>query len=363
MFDAIDHGHMAEALRLAARGLFTTAPNPRVGCVIAQGEAVLGRGFHERAGEAHAEVFALREAGEHARGATAYVTLEPCAHYGRTPPCADALLRAGVARIVVAIGDPFERVAGAGIARLREAGIRVDVGLMESAARELNVGFFSRIERRRPFVRVKIAATLDGRTAPEDGRRIDITCAASQLDGHRWRARASAILCGVGTIIADDPQLTVRLDTPHGAPMRVIVDSHLRLPLTARLLRDGSAPVLIACDESADVARRRALETVGVEVVELPSVEARVDLQALMRELARREVNELHVEAGATLATGLLRAGLLDECVLYQSATLLGTEAKPLYADTLSELMHWNLVDERRIGPDRRLLLRPKTED
>lgn len=363
MFDALDHAHMAEALRLAARGLYTAAPNPRVGCVIARGGSVLGRGFHERAGEPHAEVFALREAGDGARGATAYVTLEPCAHHGRTPPCADALVRAGVARVVAAIGDPFDRVAGEGFARLRAAGIVVEVGLMEAAARELNIGFFSCIERGRPWVRVKLAATLDGRTAPADASRSTITSAVAQCDGHRWRARASAILTGVGTVLADDPQLTVRLDAPHAAPLRVIADSRLRTPTTARLLHDGGPRVLIACGEGADLARRRALEAAGAEVVALPLAGARLDLHALMSLLAQRHVNELHVEAGAALAGGLLRAGLVDECVLYQAQALLGADARPLFLDTLAAIMDWTLVDERRIGPDRRLVLRPKQGD
>jgi diaminohydroxyphosphoribosylaminopyrimidine deaminase/5-amino-6-(5-phosphoribosylamino)uracil reductase len=362
-FSAIDHVHMAEALRLAARGLYTTAPNPRVGCVIARGEDVLGRGFHERAGEPHAEVFALREAGDRARGATAYVTLEPCAHHGRTPPCAEALVHAGVARVVAAVGDPFDRVAGAGFARLRAAGISVESCLMEAAARELNIGFFSRIERGRPWVRVKLAATLDGRTAPADGARLAITRAAAQRDGHRFRARASAILSGVDTVIADDPLLTVRLDVPHAAPLRVIADTQLRTPPTAHLLHDDGPRVLIACSESADGERRRTLEAAGAEVVALPLSGARIDLHALMSLLAQRHVNELHAEAGAALAGGLLRAGLVDECVLYQSPAVLGADARPLFLETPVAMMHWTLIDERRIGPDRRLVLRPKHGD
>lgn len=362
-FSAVDHAHMAEALRLAARGLYTTMPNPRVGCVIAEGERVLGRGCHERAGEPHAEVFALRDAGEHARGATAYVTLEPCAHHGRTPPCAEALVRAGVARVVAAIGDPFDRVAGQGFACLRAAGITVESGLMELAARELNIGFFSRIERGRPWVRVKLAATLDGRTASADGTRSAITSAVAQRDGHRFRARASAILSGVDTVIADDPLLTVRLDVPHAPPLRVIADTRLRTPSSARLLRDGGPPVLIVCGENPDGERRRALEAAGAEVVTLPLAGARIDLHALMSLLAQRHINELHVEAGAALAGGLLRAGLVDECVLYQAHALLGADARPLFLDTLAAMMHWTLVDERRIGPDRRLVLRPTRKD
>jgi len=363
MFSAIDHTHMAEALRLAARGLYTTAPNPRVGCVIAQGATVLGRGYHQRAGEPHAEVYALREAGKGARGATAYVTLEPCAHHGRTPPCADALVRAGVARVVAAVGDPFDRVAGEGFAQLRAAGIQVEVGLMESLARELNIGFFSRIERGRPFVRVKLASTLDGRTAPADGSRRTITSASAQRDGHRWRARASAILSGVGTVLADDPLLTVRFDVPHAAPLRVVADTRLRMPASARMLHDGGPRVVVVCADDADAGRRRALEVAGAEVVALPLDGAHIDLRALLRLLAQRQVNELHVEAGAALAGGLLRAGVLDECLLYQSHAALGAEARPLFGGALAAMLDWTLIDERRIGPDRRLLLRPKLGD
>ena len=354
---------MAEALRLAARGLYTTAPNPRVGCVVARGATVLGRGFHERAGEPHAEVFALREAGAQARGATAYVTLEPCAHHGRTPPCADALVAAGIARVVAAVADPFERVAGAGLARLRDAGIEVEVGLMAAAARELNVGFFSRIERGRPFVRVKLASTLDGRTAPADGSRLAITSAVAQRDGHHWRARASAILTGIGTVLADDPLLNVRLDRAHAPPLRVIVDTELRTPTSARLLHEGVAPVLIACGADADASRRADLVAHGAEVRVLPTHDGRIDLAALLALLAERAVNEVHVEAGAQLAGALLQLGLVDELLLYQAHALLGSAARPLFAGGLAALSHWTLIDERRIGPDRRLLLRPRNQD
>jgi diaminohydroxyphosphoribosylaminopyrimidine deaminase/5-amino-6-(5-phosphoribosylamino)uracil reductase len=231
---------MAHALRLAGRGLCTTQPNPRVGCVIAHGDEVVGTGFHQRAGEPHAEVYALREAGERARGATAYVTLEPCAHHGRTPPCADALVAAGVKRVVIAAEDPFPQVAGRGIGKLRDAGVRVDVGLMREAARELNIGFFSRIERGRPWVRVKLAMSLDGRTALANGESKWITGEAARADVQRWRARSSAILSGSGTVLADDPRLTVRL--PEGEafapPLRVILDRQLRTPAVSHVL-DG----------------------------------------------------------------------------------------------------------------------------
>ncbi|HQW81361.1 MAG TPA: bifunctional diaminohydroxyphosphoribosylaminopyrimidine deaminase/5-amino-6-(5-phosphoribosylamino)uracil reductase RibD [Pseudomonadota bacterium] len=359
MFSASDHVHMSEALRLAARGLYTTQPNPRVGCVIAQADHVLGRGFHARAGEAHAEVLALRKAGDRARGATAYVTLEPCAHHGRTPPCAEALVRAGVVRVVAAIGDPFDRVAGRGFEILQAAGIAVEVGLMEAASHELNIGFFSRIQEVRPFVRVKLATTLDGRTAPADGTQQWITSEAARRDGHRWRARASAILTGVGTVLADDPRLNVRLDEPHVSPLRVIVDTQLRTPATARLLHDNGAPVLIVCADPADAQRRAALASAGAEIVVLPIAGAGIDLHALMSLLVQRQVNELHVEAGAKLAGALLHAGLLDELLLYQATNFLGACARPLIAGAMLPVASWKVIDERRVGPDRRLLLRP----
>lgn len=366
-FSAVDHRHMAEALRLAARGLYTTQPNPRVGCVIASGEQVLGRGFHVRAGEPHAEVFALREAGDAARAATAYVTLEPCAHHGRTGPCADALIAAGVARVVAAVGDPFDRVAGEGFAKLRAAGIVVEVGLMAAAARALNVGFFARIERGRPFVRIKLAATLDGRTALANGASRWITAEPARRDGHRLRARASAILTGAGTVLADDPQLNVRLDLAHVAPLRVIADTRLRTPPTARMLHDGGAPVLICGAPDADHGKRDALLAQGAEVIALPVSDGRIDLHELLRELARRQVNELHVESGAELAAGLVRADLVDEFVLYQANSMFGADARPLVAiDGLTEVaarQQWLAVDERRVGPDRRLVLQPERKD
>lgn len=364
---ATDHAHMAEALRLAEHGLYTTQPNPRVGCVLAHGAEVVGRGFHARAGEAHAEVHALREAGSRARDATAYVTLEPCAHHGRTGPCADALVAAGIARVVAAIGDPFEAVAGAGFARLRAAGIEVQSGLMSAAARELNIGFFSRIERSRPFVRVKLAATLDGRTALANGASRWITADAARRDGHRLRARASAILTGAGSVLADDPQLNVRLDLEHVAPMRVVADTRLRTPLSARMLNDGGSKVLICCAPDADPHKRDALRARGAEVVSLPVQGGRIDLTELLKLLAQRQVNELHVEAGAELAAGLLRARLVDEFVLYQATSLFGADARPLFAlDGIAEVasrFEWNCIDARRVGPDQRFILRPVVKE
>jgi diaminohydroxyphosphoribosylaminopyrimidine deaminase/5-amino-6-(5-phosphoribosylamino)uracil reductase len=372
-FNAVDHLHMAHALRLAERGLYTTQPNPRVGCVIAQGERVVGAGWHQRAGGPHAEVFALREAGEAAHGATAYVTLEPCAHFGRTPPCADALVAAGVARVVIAAEDPFPQVAGNGIAKLRAAGIAVEDGLLREPARELNIGFFSRIERGRPWVRVKLAMSLDGRTALANGESKWISGEAARADVQRWRARSSAILTGIGTVLADNPRLTVRLPergdnsrseggaaevvTP-ALPLRVVLDRQLRTPPGSCVIAPG-APALLM--HGADVPVPSHL--VAVDRVLLPAAVGGLDLQAALAELARRDVNELHVEAGPTLCGALLAAGLVDELLLYVAPVLLGDQARPLLQlPALAEMAdRWQLrtVDRRALGDDWRLLLRP----
>lgn len=362
-FTAIDHAHMAHALRLAERGLYTTHPNPRVGCVIAHGEQVIGTGFHQRAGEPHAEVFALREAAEQARGATAYVTLEPCAHHGRTPPCADALIAAGVSRVVIAAEDPFPQVAGRGIGKLRDAGIVVDTGLMREAARELNMGFFSRIERGRPWVRVKLAMSLDGRTALANGESKWITGEAARADVQRWRARSSAILTGSGTVLADNPRLTVRL--PEGEaftpPWRVLLDNRLRTPPGSHVL-DGTAPTLVLHNEHYAPMDARFQ---AVELAVVAEQGGAMDLHAVMAELARRHVSEVHVEAGPTLCGSLLAAGLVDELLLYIAPVLLGDSARPLLGlPSLTDMAdRWKLrtLDRRVLGDDLRLLLRPTT--
>ena len=359
-FAPLDHAFMARALRLAERGLFTTQPNPRVGCVIAQGDEVVGEGFHPRAGEPHAEVFALRAAGERARGATAYVTLEPCAHYGRTPPCADALVAAGVARVVIAAEDPFPQVDGRGIGKLRAAGIAVEAGLMREAARELNVGFFSRIERGRPWVRVKLAMSLDGRTALANGESKWITGEAARADVQRWRARSSAILSGSGTVRADDPRLTVRLpaDEAFVPPLRVVLDRALRTPAGSHLL-DGSAPSLLL--HAAGAAVPAHLQ--GVERAALAEADGGLDLREALALLAARGCNEVHVEAGPTLCGALLAEGLADELLLYVAPLLLGDAARPLLHLPLLQDMgaRWSLrtVDQRMLGGDLRLQLRP----
>jgi diaminohydroxyphosphoribosylaminopyrimidine deaminase/5-amino-6-(5-phosphoribosylamino)uracil reductase len=360
-FSALDHAHMARALRLAERGLYTTQPNPRVGCVLAHGADVVGEGAHLTAGEPHAEVFALRAAGERARGATAYVTLEPCAHHGRTPPCADALIAAGVARVVVASDDPFERVNGRGVQALEAAGVRVERGLLRAPARELNRGFFSRLERGRPWVRVKLAATLDGRTALADGSSRWITGPAARADNMRWRARASALVTGIRTVIADDPQLTVRFDD--GAafvpPLRVVLDSHLRIPAGARVL-DGAAPTLVVCSPEA-VARNRHVP--AQQVLSCPHHTTGLGLAVVMAELAQRGVNEAQVEAGPILSGALLHAELVDEIVLYLNPSVIGDTGKALFQlpplASLAERAPLRVADQRMVGDDLRLVLRP----
>lgn len=356
---AIDHAMMARALRLAERGAWTTRPNPMVGCVIAQGEEVVGEGFHQRAGGPHAEVFALRAAGARACGATAYVTLEPCAHYGRTPPCALALIEAGVARVVAAMSDPFPDVDGGGFALLQQAGIAVEVGLMADRARALNRGFLSRIEHGRPFVRVKLAASLDGRTAMASGESKWITGAAARADVQRWRARAGAILTGAATVLADDPQLTARPDTGDFLPpLRVVLDARLQTLARARV-REGEAPTLYLHDPALVPP---ALE--GVEFAAVPlQADGRFDLHAVMALLAARGINEVHVEAGPTLCGALLKAELADELLLYMAPLLMGDGARPLLAglgiDTMAQARPLDVQDLRLVGKDLRLLLRP----
>ncbi len=357
-FTTLDHLHMAHALRLAERGRFTTRPNPMVGCVIAHNDRVVGEGWHQRTGGPHAEVFALRQAGEEARGATAYVTLEPCAHYGRTPPCALALIEAGVSRVVAAMRDPFPKVDGGGFTLLREAGIEVAEGLMAAQARELNLGFLSRFERGRPWLRVKLAASLDGRTAMADGSSKWITGAAAREDVQHWRARAGAILTGADTVLADDPQLNVRLaDTEVIPPLRVVLDSRLRSLECARV-REGGAPTLYLHDASVS-----APDAADAEFASVPSVDGRLDLAAVLALLADRGINEVHTEAGATLCGALLAGGWVDELLLYQAPTLLGEQGRPLLTGlgihAMEQQRRLRLVDQRQVGDDLRLLLRP----
>ncbi len=358
-FSAVDHGMMARALQLAERALWTTSPNPRVGCVLVRDGEIVGEGWHVRAGEPHAEVHALRAAGERARGATAYVTLEPCSHYGRTPPCAEGLIAAGVSRVVAAMEDPNPLVAGRGLAMLRAAGIDTACGLLAEAAQELNIGFVSRMTRGRPWVRLKTAASLDGKTALNNGVSQWITGPDARRDGHRWRARACAILTGIGTVRDDDPRLDVREVETTRQPLRVIVDSRLETPPTARILQGGSVLLAAAVD---DAERANLLKAAGAEILLLPNAAGKVELPALLNALAARGINEVHVEAGWKLNGSLLREGLVDELLLYMAPCLIGHHAAGLFnLPELSDLAGkrpLSLRDVRQVGGDIRILAR-----
>jgi diaminohydroxyphosphoribosylaminopyrimidine deaminase / 5-amino-6-(5-phosphoribosylamino)uracil reductase len=357
MFSAEDSVWMSQALQLAERGLFTTTPNPRVGCVLVKAGKLLSEGWHERAGEPHAEVHALRNAGAAAKGATAFVTLEPCSHHGRTPPCADALIAAGIARVVIAMQDPNPQVAGQGIARLREAGIKVECGLMEAAARSLNPGFVSRMSLGMPLVRSKIAMSLDGRTALNNGVSQWITGSAARRDGHFWRARSCAVLTGIGTVLADDAQLSVREVDTTRQPMRVVVDSTLKMPLAARILQGGNVLVYTATRDRQKIS---LLEAAGATVEVLAGSNGRVDLTACVKDLAARGCNEMLVEAGRTLNGALLQAGLIDELVLYLAPQLLGDMARGMAQlgelATLEQRIDLAWQDVRQVGRDLRIV-------
>lgn len=354
---------MRRALALAERGMFTTAPNPRVGCVIVNEGRVIGEGFTQPAGQDHAEVQAMKDArtrGESLRDATAYVTLEPCSHYGRTPPCAKGLIEAGVKRVIAAMEDPNPLVAGRGLTMLRDAGIEVRCGLLEQEARELNIGFVARMTRGTPWVRMKVAASLDGKTALHNGVSQWITGPAARADGHAWRARACAILTGIGTVREDDPSLTVReVQTPR-QPLRIVVDSRLDIPLTAKVLADGNALVVCANGDAARVARLREQ---GVDVLDLPNASGKVELPALMRALGERQINELHVEAGFKLNGSLLREHCVDELLTYLAPCIVGDAQGMFNLPTLTSLedkIPLTFSDVRMIEGDLRIMARIK---
>ena len=377
MFHPSDNQYMAQALRLAELGLFSTSPNPRVGCVLLRDGKIVGTGWHRRAGEPHAEVLALREAGEAAKGATAYVTLEPCSHVGRTPPCADALIAAEVARVVIAMQDPNPLVSGAGVEKLRAAGIVVECGLMEAEARALNPGFISRMTRGTPWVRSKIAMSLDGRTALKNGVSQWITGAEARRDVQHWRARSCAVLTGIDTVLADDPQLTVRdieipvrpepvegraLDTcPARQPLRVVLDSQLRMPLTAKMLAGGNTLIYTAVNDTEKIS---ALVKLDIGVCVMANAQGRVDLPAMLQDLAQRGINEVLVEAGSILNGALLQAGLVDELVLYLAPQLLGDMARGMASlgglVRLDQRIELQWQDARQVGDDLRVLAKVK---
>lgn len=361
MFSAADSKWMAQALRLAERGMYGTSPNPRVGCVLVRDEKLVGSGWHQRAGLPHAEVYALQEAGALARGATAYVTLEPCSHHGRTPPCADALIKSGVARVVVATTDANPLVSGNGIARLRAAGIEVECDLMESAARELNIGFFARMTRGTPWLRAKVGMSLDGRTALSNGVSQWITGSDARMDVQHWRARSCAVLTGINTVLADDAQLNVREIATTRQPLRVVLDSSLRMPPGARILQGGNVLIYAAVH---DMTRIAALEQAGATVCMMSNSAGKVDLSAMLRDLAQRGCNEVLVEAGAVLNGALLRADLVDELVLYLAPQLLGDMARGMARlgelSSLDQRVDLVWQDVRQVGCDLRIVARVK---
>ncbi|EIF30070.1 riboflavin biosynthesis protein RibD [Burkholderia sp. Ch1-1] len=365
MFSQTDFVHMERALALARRGMYTTDPNPRVGCVLVKNGEVIGEGFTQPAGQDHAEIRALKDArsrGHDLRGATAYVTLEPCSHFGRTPPCVNALIEAQVALVVAAMEDPNPLVSGRGLAILRDAGIEVRCGLLANEAHELNIGFVSRMTRGRPWVRMKVAASLDGRTGLPSGVSQWITGEAARADGHAWRARASAILTGIGTVRGDDPRMTVRaVDTPR-QPQRVLIDSQLDVPPEAQIL--AGAPTLIFCGnlDQRHTDRANALRDRGAEIVQLANPAGKVDLPAVLKVLGERNVNELHVEAGYKLNGSLLREGCVDELLVYLAPSLLGMDSMSMFSlaapETLEDRVKLSFHAVDRIGDDLRILAR-----
>jgi diaminohydroxyphosphoribosylaminopyrimidine deaminase/5-amino-6-(5-phosphoribosylamino)uracil reductase len=362
MYGEADHQFMSRALGLAGRALNDAAPNPRVGCVIVREGRVIGEGWTQPPGSNHAEIEALLDArrnGHDVRGATVYVSLEPCSHFGRTPPCSTALIEAHVGRVIAAVEDPNPLVAGSGLEMLRSAGIDVRCGLLEQEAAEMNVGFFSRMQRGRPWVRMKIAASLDGKTALQSGASQWITSEEARKDGHAWRARACAVLTGIGTVKADNPRLDVRLVEAMRQPLRVLVDSRLEVEAGARLF-EGPGTVMVAT-ASADRKRRAALRSVGAEVVDLPNEHGKVDLAALMKELARRQINEVHVEAGFRLNGSLVEAGVVDELLVYLAPMLIGEAQGMLHLPALADLAHAQRLEFREVamvGSDARLRAR-----
>jgi len=364
---------MARAIHLAERGLYTTHPNPRVGCVLVRDGEVVGEGFHRRAGEPHAERNALAQAGDSARGATAYVTLEPCSHQGRTPPCSEGLIEAGVARVVVAMEDPNPLVAGQGIEALREAGIALDTGLMETQAQALNPGFIKRMRRGRPWVRCKLAMSLDGRTAMASGESQWITGEAARQDVQHLRARSDAIVTGIGTVVADDPSMNVRIgsealrgmesDAYRLQPLRVVLDPALQISPAARLLRlPGRA--LVVGREAAPPGRREALRRAGVKVEQLPGEAGKIDLDALLQYLAGRQINEVLIEAGPTLAGATLQANVVDELIIYAAPHIMGDDARGLFRlpglERMRDRIDLRIQDLRMVGSDIRISARPE---
>jgi diaminohydroxyphosphoribosylaminopyrimidine deaminase / 5-amino-6-(5-phosphoribosylamino)uracil reductase len=359
MFSPIDERMMRRALELAANGLFTTTPNPRVGCVIVKDGLIVGEGWHERAGEPHAEVLALNKAGpEKAKGATAYITLEPCSHFGRTPPCAESLVKAGVRQVIAAMQDPNPKVAGKGLQTLRDAGVDVRCGLLQEEAAELNAGFVKRMSAGLPWVRAKSAASLDGRTALPSGQSQWITSQAARDDGHAWRARACAVLTGIGTVRKDNPRLDVRAVHTSRQPLKVVVDTRFEIDPSAHVMASGNALLAVCVDLAQPVYadKAQALRDRGVDLITLPAEGAhgKLDLVALLAALAQRELNEIHLEGGANLNGAFMRLGLLDEWLLYTAPVFLG-EGYPIAAGVgpwsqVEDAPRWRWKEHRMIG-------------
>ncbi len=368
IFNAYDHEFMSRAIRLAKKGINTTQPNPRVGCVITQDNMIVGEGWHKKAGEAHAEINALLQAGSQAKGATAYVTLEPCCHTGKTPPCTDSLIKAGVTRVVAAMQDPHDKVAGQGFEKLKQAGIEVQSGLLEEQARLLNPGFIKRMQQGLPFVRVKMAMSVDGRTAMASGESKWITAEAARHDVQQWRARSSAMLTGIGTLLHDDPSLTARLGNPvleqagmhtdSPQPLRVILDSELKLPLTAKVIQQTGNVLVFS--HSTDEQKITALEQLGVKVMYIEKNEDGLDLLAIVKYLAELQMNEVMVEAGANLSGSFVAAGLVDELILYMAPVLMGNNARGLFnlpfIRQMSDKIQLNIKEISQFGEDIRII-------
>lgn len=356
-FTPDDHLFMMQALRLAKQGLNTSMPNPRVGCLIVKDGKVIGEGAHLRAGTPHAEVHAIQQASVSTNGATAYVTLEPCSHHGRTPPCAEALINAGVTKVVIAMQDPNPLVSGQGVALLKAAGIEVLIGLMQQQAQALNPGFIKRMTQRMPYIRSKIATSLDGKTALSNGVSQWITSAASRTDVQHWRARSCAIMTGIGTVLQDNPSLTVRDLEIGRQPLCVIVDSQLRIPIEAKVLNNKHVLIAFATDVENKASQLTAL---GVELLCIPNEMGKVCLTSLLSHLASIEINELLVEAGEGLNGALMQLKQIDELVIYYAPKLMGNEGKSLFAlpklQTMAEAIDLNIVDVRQVGPDIRVL-------
>jgi diaminohydroxyphosphoribosylaminopyrimidine deaminase / 5-amino-6-(5-phosphoribosylamino)uracil reductase len=360
MFTANDHQFMAHALRLAEQGLYTTMPNPRVGCVLVKDNKIVGEGAHIKAGEPHAEVLAIRQAGEQAKGATAYVTLEPCSHTGRTPPCSQAVVNAGINKVIVAMQDPNPQVSGSGLAHIQSHHIEVATGLMEAQALALNPGFISRMTRNMPFVRSKIAASLDGKTALKNGESKWITSEAARLDVQHWRARSCAILTGAGTVLADNPSMNVRELSINRQPLKVIVDSQLKIPVNANILFGGNALIAFATDSQN---KAKELLKTGAELLCIPNKVGKVCLKTLLSHLASQQINEVQCEGGEGLNGALMAQNLIDELLIYYAPKFMGDTAKDMFAmpeiTNMRQTIALDILDVRQIGADIRLRVKP----